>query len=313
MLPIKIIRIMGHDMKTLYRFYIDRAVDRLSCLTSRQATSLIKERLHCTVLARHRSFASFLSLADMKGHYHANELLIPVNLSDSTYSIYENCLNIMKTAFIVAASISTTTTTTIPAAPQQQVAASPSLLDGLLVYAPLLPLLIFFGSIIAALITRDGQWLIHRDSKQQKKQSENHIQTAKYETEIAEYWQNYLATNSSLLCLKKDVRYHDLVLNLSSSAKDELFSEFTKYEEKMKNFYKFDLPKLRVEAEKRAKHERQALEKVTNLPVNVSLEKMLYSQNMEAFRDDAREDLEKPLRDFLSKELAELRRRNYLQ
>ena len=145
-------------------------------------------------LARHRPFATFLPFADRKGHHYVDGLLISIIFPDSTYSTYRNYLNVMKTSFTAAASTPTTTTTTIPTAPQQQVATSPSPLDGLLVYAPLLAVL-GLGSIIAALITRDGQWQIYRDNKEQEKEIESNVQTTKNINEIVIYWQNYLANN----------------------------------------------------------------------------------------------------------------------
>jgi hypothetical protein len=248
----------------------------------------------------------------MKGHYYTNELLIFINLSDSTYSIYENFLNIMKTAFIVAASTSTKTTTTIPAASPQQVATSPLLLDGLLVYAPLLPILIFCGSIIAALITRHGQWLIHHDGKEQKKRSENHIQTSEYIAELTKYWQNYLVKNSSLLYLEKDIRYHELIQNLSSSERDRLTRELVKCQEKLNDFNEIELPRLKAEAKKSVKHDRKRFEELTQLPAAASLESFLYFQRIKELKNEAREELEKPLRAFLSEELAKLISKNQL-
>jgi hypothetical protein len=215
----------------------------------------------------------------------------------------------MKTSFTAAASTPTTTTTTIPTVPQQQVATSPSPLDGLLVYAPLLAVL-GLGSIIAALITRDGQWQIYRDNKEQEKESESNVQTTKNINEIVIYWQNYLANNNSFLYLEKDTKYYELIQELSSSGRDELSRKLVEYKEKLNDFNKLELPKLRTESKKAVKRDLKMFKDIIQPPADSSLENLLYSDYIRASKDDAREELEKPLRAFLSEELAKLKIRN---
>ncbi len=215
----------------------------------------------------------------------------------------------MKIAFIAAAS---TPTITIPTVPQQQVATSPSLLDGLLIYVPLLAAL-GLGPIIAALITRNSQWQIHRDSEEQKKGSESHVRTAEYITDLAKYWQNYLVNNSSLLHLEKDIRYHELIQNLSSFEKDELSRQLDDYRKKLNEFNKFELPKLRTEAKNAVNHDLKMFKEIIQPPADAALKNLLCSDYIRHSKDDVREKLEEPLRAFLAKELARLKNKNQLQ
>jgi hypothetical protein len=260
-------------------------------------------------LARHGPFATFLPFTDKKDHHYVDGLLIPITLPGSMYSTYKNHLNVMKTSFAIAASTPTTTTTTIPIVPQQQVATSPSFLDGLLVYAPLLAVL-GLGSIIAALITRDGQWKIYRDGKEQEKESESNVKTTENTDELVRYWQNYLASDSSFLYLEKDTKYHELIQELSSSERDELSRKLAEYKEKLNDFNKFELPKLRTESKKAVKRDLKMFKDIIQPPADSSLESFLCSDYIKASQDDAREELEKPLRDFLAEEVAKLKIRN---
>ncbi|WOD38452.1 hypothetical protein [Nodosilinea sp. E11] len=263
------------------------------------------------VLARHRPFATFLLFADKKGHHYVNGMLIPMILPDSMYSTYRNYLNVMKTSFTAAASMpTTTTTTTIPTVPQQQLATSPSLLDGLLVYAPLLAVL-GLGSIIAALITRNSQWQIYRDSKEREKESKSIEQTIEDTNKLAEHWQNYLANNSSLLYLEKDTKYYELIQEFSSSKKDELSRKLIEYKKKLNHFSKFEFPKMRTESKKAVKRDLKMFKDIIQPPADPSLESLLCSDYIRASQDDIREELERPLRDFLAEEVAKLKIRNH--
>lgn len=207
----------------------------------------------------------------------------------------------MKKTFTVAV---LTPTTTTQALPQQQVAAPVSLLDSLLVYAPLIATF-GLGPIIAACITIWGHWQIHRSSNKQGKRGK-----------IAADFETHLANESNLLNLENDPQFYSLIQHLSSADKNELSSRFSDYKKQLNDFENFELPKLRAEAKKAVETDLQMLKNVrlpkdiiqlSTLPADTRMKALLYSDYRESLEVEAREKIEEPLRTFLAEALARLK------
>jgi hypothetical protein len=107
--------------------------------------------------------------------------------------------------------------------------------------------------------------------------------------------------------MEDDIRYYELTQCLSSSAQEELSIKFEEYKIELKSFLEIELLKLRSEARNDARHGRKMFEEFIKSPTDDSLESILYSENMRDFKDRKRERLEKPLRNFLIKELTKLK------
>jgi hypothetical protein len=253
-----------------------------------------------------------------------------------------------KQAYIsLIATASTPTTTNTRTAVQQTSSTSLGLSSWLLVEVPLLSAL-GFGTIVGALITSIFQWKINSKNRehaekierirnistqdldqvkaehnqQLEKGRQEHEQSLEemrqsYERkklrdenrwELIQYWKKFLDTRSDVLYLADDSLFQALDQSLPLSARQELSHFRSEYERRWKQFLENDLIKVEQDARFYAAN-LKVIEAVTfSASDRAEAERFMRSQYRSSAVDEAREELGKPLRNFLYKQLAELQK-----
>ena len=126
---------------------------------------------------------------------------------------------------------------------------------------------------------------------------------------IVEHLQDFIHAQSEILDLTEAVYFQEFILRLSPSIKHELFRLIDEYDKQLKHFLEVELPDVRRKAKKDLESEKKFIEKAANLTLAPSAQGGLLSEYVSNIIFEKKQELAKPLRVFLAKQLAILKKR----
>ncbi|MFH7244025.1 MAG: hypothetical protein ACHWZW_14380 [Spirulina sp.] len=123
-----------------------------------------------------------------------------------------------------------------------------------------------------------------------------------------EHLQDLIDTQIEIRYLMEAMCFQEFILRLNSSIKRELFRLIDEYEEQLKNLLDAET-EVRRKAKQDLEDEKNFIEKETHLPVDDSAQRGLLSERVSDIIFEKKQELAKPLRVFLAKQIAILKKK----